>query len=140
MQFSLHFYFCDFRVSLINYETFSFQFPDPWSSFKTHTGLTGLVSMLISRSVKGGMRKKYRNVNCSREVNLFVMHLNVSLIFLRIFFHWLLECLDFCGIFVCLEVYRTSLHVRIPICGIGVVRFIVAFMGYIVSSCYPFLF
>ena len=29
---------------------------------------------------------------------------------------------------------------RIPICGIGVVRFIVAFMGYIVSSCYLFCF
>ena len=41
---------------------------------------------------------------------------------------------------MCLEVYRTRLHVRIPICGIGVVRFIVAFMGYIVSSCYLFCF
>ena len=39
---------------------------------------------------------------------------------------------------MCLEVYRTSLHVRIPICGIGVVRFIVAFMGYIGCSCYLF--
>ena len=55
---SVPFNLCDFRIFLKNYEVFPFWFPDPWSFSKTHTGLTGLVSMLIFRSVKGGKRQK----------------------------------------------------------------------------------